>query len=132
MRECPPPPNDARQRRRASREPWEPEQRIRAFYSSLTKALELFAAADPATDPTFPSPGAVTLATVGHAVEVKVQTMTPNFRTFMARFDGGEWKPVGDTFKWTPHRGKTRLEVKAVNRFNVDGHVSIIEPGDHV
>jgi hypothetical protein len=56
-----------------------------------------------------------------------MKTMTPNFKTFMARVDGGEWKAVADSFDWKPRAGINRLEVKSVNRFGVDGPISTIE-----
>jgi hypothetical protein len=45
----------------------------------------------------------------------------------MLRLDGGEWKPASESFAWTPHTGTNRMEVKAVNRFGVDGPVSTAE-----
>jgi hypothetical protein len=63
----------------------------------------------------------------GNSVRVTVKTLTPNFRTFMSRTDGGEWKPAGEAFTWSPHAGPNRLEVKAVNQFGVDGPVSTVE-----
>ena len=81
--------------------------------------------AAPATDPYFPiNQAALTLTPTADAIEVKVQTMTPNFRTFLARFDSGEWKPAAEKFTWTPHAGANKLEVKAVNQFNVPGPIS--------
>ena len=84
--------------------------------------------ADPAHDPYFPiNQAALTLTPDRHALRAEVKTLTPNFKTFMARMDGGEWKPVGDTFAWTPHSGANLIEVKSVNQFGVDGPVSTAE-----
>jgi hypothetical protein len=81
--------------------------------------------ADPAHDPYFPiNQAALTLTADESALHVSVKTMTPNFQTFRARVDGGEWKDSGETFTWTPHAGENRLEVKSVNRFGVEGPVS--------
>jgi len=86
------------------------------------------APADPATDPYFPiGQAALSLAPEGAALRVAPRTLTPNFETFLARIDGGEWKGVGDSFAWTPHAGANRLEVKTVNAFGVEGPVSTAE-----
>ena len=84
--------------------------------------------ADPASDPYFPI-GQATLLLVpdGAGLRVALKTLTPNFKTYLARMDGGEWKPVGDAFTWTPTRGANRLEVKTVNQFGVEGPVSTAE-----
>jgi hypothetical protein len=85
--------------------------------------------ADPAHDPYFPiNQASLSLAADGGGLRASLKTMTPNFKTYLARFDGGrEWKPVGETFSWTPHAGANRLEVKTVNLFGVDGPVSTAE-----
>ena len=83
---------------------------------------------DPATDPYFPiNQAALTLTVEGGGLRVSLETLTPNFKTYAARIDGGEWKPVEKSFRWTPHAGANRLEVKSVNRFGVDGPVSTAE-----
>ncbi|MBM3334084.1 hypothetical protein FJY63_05430 [Candidatus Sumerlaeota bacterium] len=127
--------------------------------------------ADPATDPYFPigqaameirgldsnsrSLGIRFLSPNFPNFHVALKTLTPNFKTYMARIDGGEWKPVSDTFAWetqeirgpeirglspgsnlpglSPNfpKGLTRnfhrLEVKTVNQFGVSGPVSTAE-----
>jgi hypothetical protein len=86
--------------------------------------------ADPATEPYFPiNQAALTLTPEGAGVRVALKTMTPNFETFLARVDGGEWKPVGEGFAWALKAGANRLEVKSVNRFGVEGPVSTAEVG---
>ena len=86
------------------------------------------APSDPAADPYFPiHQAALTLEPSGDHVAVTVRTLTPNFKTFLARIDGGGWKPVGKSFAWTPRAGTSRLEVKAVNQFGVEGPVSTAE-----
>jgi hypothetical protein len=57
-------------------------------------------------------------------LRVNLKTLTPNFKTFALRVDGGEWKPGGESFGWSLHPGVNRLEVKSVNQFGVDGPVS--------
>lgn len=84
--------------------------------------------ADPATDPYFPVNQAdLTLKPAGDAIRVGVKTLTPNFKTFMARVDSGPWTPVTESFEWKPRNGSIKLEVKAVNQFGVDGPVSTVE-----
>jgi len=85
--------------------------------------------ADPASDPYFPiGQATVSLVPDGAGLRVALKTLTPNFKTYLARIDGGEWKPVGEAFTWTPtRRGANRLEVKTVNQFGVDGPVSTAE-----
>jgi hypothetical protein len=81
--------------------------------------------ADPATDPYFPiGQAALTLTADSAGLRVGLKTLTPNFKTYQARIDGGEWKPSSDAFTWKPHVGANRLEVKTVNQFGVDGPVS--------
>jgi hypothetical protein len=81
--------------------------------------------ADPAHDPYFPINQAnLTLTPDRSSVRVTLKTLTPNFKTFLARLDEGDWKPAADKFTWTPHAGSNRLQVKSVNRFGVEGPVS--------
>ena len=84
--------------------------------------------ADPARDPYFPvNQAALTLVPGADGIRVGVKTLTPNFKTFMARIDGAEWKPVAHDFAWSAHGGRNRLEVKSVNQFGLDGPVSAAE-----
>ena len=86
--------------------------------------------ADPANEPYFPIHQAALTLTPdpdGKGLRVGLKTLTPNFRTFVARIDGGEWKPVADSFTWTLHAGDNRLEVKAVNQSGVEGPIAIAE-----
>jgi hypothetical protein len=81
--------------------------------------------ANPAIQPYFPiNQAALTLAPGDEGLRVNVDTLTPNFKTFLLRVDGGEWKPGGASFGWSLHPGVNRLEVKSVNQFGVDGPVS--------
>ena len=83
---------------------------------------------EPAVEPYFPINQATpTMEALGDAVRVSLRTMTPNFKTILARIDGGEWRPVGDAFDWRPRDGANRLEVKSVNRFGVEGPISTVE-----
>lgn len=93
-----------------------------------TKWHERLNPADPAHDPYFPiDQAALTLTPDGSAIAVSIKTLTPNFKTFLARTDTGAWKPIGDHFAWTIHPGANRLEVKSVNLFNIDGPLSTAE-----
>ncbi|MCX8036797.1 MAG: transglutaminase-like domain-containing protein [Candidatus Sumerlaeia bacterium] len=85
--------------------------------------------ADPATDPYFPiGQAALSLALDGDVLHVSLKTMTPNFKTYLARMDGGEWKPVGEAFGWNIRgQNSARLEVKTLNKFGVEGPVSTAE-----
>jgi hypothetical protein len=93
-----------------------------------TRWHQRVAPADPAKDPYFPiNQSAMTLAVEGPSLRVSLKTLTPNFKTYLCRTDGGEWKPTGDSLIWTPHAGDNRLEVKTLNRFGVEGPVSTAE-----
>lgn len=82
--------------------------------------------ADPAHDPYFPINQSAMSLTPGNggAMNVSLKTLTPNFKTYLARIDGGDWKPTPANFTWTPHAGSNHLEVKTVNQFGIDGPVS--------
>jgi hypothetical protein len=83
---------------------------------------------DPATEPYFPiNQAALTLTPAAGGLKVKLKTLTPNFKTFSMRVDGGVWKEVGDTFVWPMNPAGGRLEVKSINQFGVDGPASVVE-----
>jgi len=69
---------------------------------------------------------ALALVPDGDGVQVTVGTMTPNFKEFRARIDGGEWKASEPRFNWPLHAGKNRLEVVSVNQFGVSGPPSTV------
>jgi hypothetical protein len=84
--------------------------------------------ANPSTDPYFPiNQAALALAPEAGGLRVTVRTMTPNFKTYLARQDGAEWAPAGDAINWRVHEGVNKLEVKVVNRFGVEGPASVVE-----
>jgi hypothetical protein len=84
--------------------------------------------ANPAVDPYFPiGQASLGLAVDGAALRVSIRTMTPNFREYRVRIDGGDWKTSGDASAWTPHRGSNTFEAKTVNRFGVEGPVSTVQ-----
>ena len=81
--------------------------------------------ADPATEPYFPiNQATLSLAPGESGLGVAVRTFTPNFKSFVARTDGGAWAPAGSSFPWRLHAGTNKLEVKTVNQFGVEGPVS--------
>jgi hypothetical protein len=82
----------------------------------------------PDVDPYFPiGQAAITLTSDGAAVRVSLRTLTPNFREFRLRVDGGEWTSTSASYTWAVKPGKNRLEAKAVNHFGVEGPVSTVE-----
>ena len=84
--------------------------------------------ANPATDPYFPiGQAALSLVPDGDTIRVSIKTLTPNFKTYLRRIDGGEWKAVGDHFDWKPHTGANSLEIKTVNQFGVEGPTSTVQ-----
>jgi len=84
--------------------------------------------ANPATDPYFPiNQAALTLTAADGAIDVKIQTMTPNFESFQSRMDGGDWKECESGFAWKPEVGVNKLEIRTVNRFGVEGPTSTVE-----
>ena len=83
---------------------------------------------DSLRDPYFPINQAVlSLQQAPAGLAVTVRTLPPNFKTFRARVDGGKWHSVEANFAWDLHGGENLLEVKSVNRFEVDGPVSRVE-----
>jgi hypothetical protein len=84
--------------------------------------------ADPAVDPYFPiGQAALGLSVEDGMIKVGLRTMTPNFKEYRVRFDEGEWKPTDDPVLWALRPGLNRMEAKAVNRFGVEGPVSLVE-----
>ncbi len=83
---------------------------------------------NPAVDLYFPiNQAAVSLVPEPDKIRVTLQTMTPNFKEYRVRRDGGDWSLTGDAVLWSIHPGVNRLEVKTVNAFGVAGPTSTIE-----
>jgi hypothetical protein len=83
---------------------------------------------DPAHEPYFPIGQAALALVPGDAgIGVTIGTMTPNFREFQVRLDGGQWKASGPTFTWSLHKGPNKLEARSMNKFDVAGPVSTVE-----
>ena len=80
---------------------------------------------DPARDPYWPMQQAALTLTAGEGatINAKAETMTPDFAKFQHRIDGGKWKD-GAPSDWGLNNGDNTLEVRAVNKFGVEGAVS--------
>ena len=59
-------------------------------------------------------------------LEVLLDTVTPNFETYLAQFDDGEWEEKPEAFVWNLHEGKNTLRAKVKNAFGVLGIESFI------
>ncbi|MFW6146623.1 MAG: transglutaminase-like domain-containing protein [Planctomycetota bacterium] len=60
-------------------------------------------------------------------VLLRLGTVTPDFDTYLARLDGGDWQPVDDRITWTLHDGVNRIDLRVRNRAGVPGVASHIE-----
>src|SRR6185503_1084145 len=86
--------------------------------------------ASPAVDPYFPiGQAALSLRAENGGIRVLLKTLTPNFKRYEIRVDGGEWKATGEDFLWPVHMGSNRLEARTVNLFGVMGPNSMAEIG---
>ncbi len=59
-------------------------------------------------------------------LDVHLDTVTPNFKTFEVRINGGEWTPSAASFTWSLAPGDNILEARPVSRFGREGIVSRI------
>lgn len=57
------------------------------------------------------------------ALQVSLDTETPNLETFLRRCDRGAWEPCPAAFRWEVHAGANALEVQPRNKF---GHPGIV------
>ena len=69
---------------------------------------------------------ALALVPDGEALKVTLGTRTPNFKEFRVCIDGGMWCPSETTFSWPVRPGQNGLEAVSVNRFGVEGPISLI------
>ena len=53
--------------------------------------------------------------------------MTPDFDKFRHRVDGGAWTDGPPSAQWKLHKGANALEAAAVNKFGVQGAVSLVK-----
>jgi hypothetical protein len=57
-------------------------------------------------------------------LEVRLRSATPNFHTYLARVNGGPWKPLsGDHTRWTLETGENRFEARTRNLAGVEGPI---------
>ena len=61
-----------------------------------------------------------------NALEVLLDTVTPNFETYLVQFDDGEWEEKPEAFVWSLHDGKNILCAKTKNAFGVSGIESFV------
>jgi hypothetical protein len=57
---------------------------------------------------------------------VQLDTVTPNFATFLCRLDQGPWHPCAAAFHWGLRSGVNALEVRPRNKFGRDGIVTSV------
>jgi hypothetical protein len=96
-----------------------------------TKWHERTVPANPAVEPYFPiGQAALSLRVADEKIQVSLKTLTPNFREFQVRRNGGEWKQANEMFVWAPRPGANRLEVRTLNKFGVTGPISTVELSD--
>jgi hypothetical protein len=69
----------------------------------------------------------MSLRSEGGTIAVVLKTLTPNFKRYEVRIEGGDWKSSAEKFDWSVHTGSNRLEVRAVNQFGVTGPISAAE-----
>jgi hypothetical protein len=84
--------------------------------------------ANPAVDPYFPiNQAELKLAPEQDKVRITLQTLTPNFKSYEARIDGGLWASTDASYLWSIHPGSNRVEVRTLNQFGVTGPISTVE-----
>jgi hypothetical protein len=81
---------------------------------------------DPAHEPYFPiNQAAMEIVLDGDVFKVGLKTLTPNFKTYLVRKGDGPWMASGDSVLWKPRGPVNRLEVKTINKFGVEGPLSV-------
>ena len=61
-------------------------------------------------------------------LRVDIDTLTPNFDSFVIRYEEGGWSEIsGSQFDWTLHEGLNTLSVRARNEAGVLGPVSSVQ-----
>jgi len=57
-------------------------------------------------------------------LQVDLETLTPNFETYLKQVDSGAWERAGHRFDWELHAGENQMSVRSVNRFGRQGSPS--------
>jgi hypothetical protein len=52
-----------------------------------------------------------------NTLDVLLDTVTPNFETYLAQFDDGDWTEQSEAFVWNLHKGQNTLRAKTRNVF---------------
>ena len=57
-------------------------------------------------------------------LRVDLDTVTPDFDTFLVKIDDSDWQPKPASFIWTLHEGVNLLQAKVRNKFGLEGPIS--------
>jgi len=99
----------------------------KAYRLTVPQTASLPEGEDPGKEVLFPlNQAALSCEEHPEGLEVRIRTMTPNFKTFLVRVDGKEWQEQGERCVWKLHGGKNTLEAKSVNLFGVEGYPSTV------
>ncbi len=58
------------------------------------------------------------------ALQINLQTLAPNFKTFEINIDGAGWQPVSTPIRWPLNQGENLLEARSLNAFGRSGPVA--------
>jgi len=58
------------------------------------------------------------------ALDVQLETVTPNFAHFLVQIDDGEWTEHSGPLEWNLHAGDNELAVRSVNAFGKMGRIA--------
>lgn len=61
-----------------------------------------------------------------NSLAVLLDTVTPNFETYLVRFNNGDWEEQGAALLWRLRLGSNTLRAKTRNRFGVEGRESVV------
>ncbi|MFQ6042937.1 MAG: transglutaminase-like domain-containing protein, partial [Candidatus Poribacteria bacterium] len=61
-----------------------------------------------------------------NTLNVLLDTVTPNFQTYLAQFDDGDWTEQSEAFVWNLHKGQNTLRAKTRNVFGILGIESFV------
>jgi hypothetical protein len=90
-----------------------------------TRWHQRLAPSNPAVDPYFPiNQAALSFLPGEDGLQVRIQTLTPNFQAFEIESGSEQWTTAQGVFPWKLKLGLNELRVRSVNRFGVRGPVS--------